>query len=187
MPTNALFPNSRDPGATVWDDVTQAAFGRRLYSTSGGVGYDYTENAIEFDSGGSISNLNDRISWSIQFPHAARLDSMMMPHIHFEQTSTNVIEFTHQYRIQSNGTAKTTAWTTATSDTATDAVFTYPGSGTFNQIIRFPSIDMTGKNISATIDFRLARTDATGGVILVKFIDSHVEFDSGGSREEFVK
>ena len=41
-----------------YDDATNGIVGNSLYSTSGGVDYDFNEAAIEFDSGGSISNIN---------------------------------------------------------------------------------------------------------------------------------
>ena len=44
-------------------------FGRRLYSTSGGVDYDYDNNAIVFATGGSISDANDRVGGNFELNH----------------------------------------------------------------------------------------------------------------------
>lgn len=100
---NSLYPNPRDPIQTVWDDLVNSLVGKRLFSTSGVVSYDYENNAIEFSDGGDISNINDCIIWNMQFPHGAKLESVIKPHFHVEQTSGDDQEFTLWYRIQKNG------------------------------------------------------------------------------------
>ena len=77
-------------------------------------------------------------------------------------------------------------WVTATANLVADSVYPYV-SGTLDQITRITGIDMTGSGISATVQFRLARTDSTSGDILAVFVDAHVERDTVGSRTEFVK
>lgn len=172
--------------ATVWDDIVRSLAGRQLQSVAGAVDYDWDENAISFDSGGNIAIANDRLVFGIEYKHALKANGMLNLHIHWEQVSSNDINFTTQYRIQSNGSAKTTAWTTVVRSVLTNSVFTYT-AGTLNQITKLAEIDMTGAGISATVDFRLARTDATVGAILGKYIDVHGEFDMLGSRMEFTK
>jgi hypothetical protein len=46
---------------------------------------------------------------------------------------------------------------------------------------------MTGASLSATVEFRLARTDNTTQDIEATFVDAHVAADTAGSRQEFVK
>ena len=46
---------------------------------------------------------------------------------------------------------------------------------------------MTDAGISATVQFRLARTDAVAGDIEATFVDAHIERDMIGSRTEFTK
>lgn len=184
--SNPLYPNSRQADHTVWDDVSASLTGLRLLSTSGAVDFDWDENAVIFQSG-SISSQNDRVIWSRQFPHAAKVDSSIKLHMHVEQDRTDAVVFTVQWRIQKNNAPKTTAWQTATANLSTEGIYVYPGSGTFNQVLPLADIDMTDAGISATIDFRLARTDSLGGNVAVKFVDFHVEYDSAGSRLEFVK
>ena len=184
--TNSLYPNRRDPNATVWDDIQSSLLGRRLYSTVGIVDYDYTENAIVFGDGGDITDLNDRIGWNVQFPHAAKLGTSIYPHLHFWQDRSDNVEFTLRYRVQSNNSAKVTSWTVLTADFNNNLAFSY-SSGTLNQIISFGAISMSGATISSTIQFQLTRTDNLGGTVSVTFADIHVEMDSFGSRQEFIK
>lgn len=177
----------RKGDATVWDDIVNSLIGSRLFSTAGKVDYDYSENAVNFQSGGSIAVANDRVIFNLQYPHAALSTGKMKLHAHWEQVNTNKIEFTVQYRIQKNNAVKTTDWTTVTSDSDDDSVYTYPGSGTFNQIIELAEIDMTDEGLSATVQFRVVRTDSTNGDIFVTFIDAHIESDMLGSRSEYIK
>jgi len=172
--------------ATTWDDLVGSLVASRLNSTSGKLNYNYAENSITMQSGGSISNESDRLIFNFQQPHAIMLDSEMRLHIHWEQPNSNKIEFTTQYRIQSNNAAKTTAWTTVNRDSDVDSAFPYV-SGTLNQITKLAEIDLTGTSISSTIQFRLSRVDTTGGDIEAIFVDAHVESDTNGSREEYIK
>jgi len=172
--------------ATVWDDVQSSLFGRRLNSQAGKVDYNYTENTITFESGGAIGTINDRVNWNIQMYHSAIADGSLHPHVHFEQVSSNKIEFRIAYRIQNNGAAKTASWTEIACNTDDDAVFSY-SSGTLNQIVAFPAIDLTGVGVSGIIEFRMVRDDSTAGDIEVTFVDCHYEKDTVGSRTEFAK
>jgi hypothetical protein len=176
--------------ATVWDDLSASLIGRRLFATAGTVDYDYDENAVTFDEEGDITDANDRVGFSRQYPHKAiyGTGAVLKPHLHFEQDRTDNVTFTLRYRIQSNNTTKTTSWTTITADYSSDLIFTYPGSGTFNNILAFPGIDMSSASISATIDLQFTRTDSLGGdLVYGKFFDLHCPFDTAGSREEYVK
>ena len=172
--------------STTWDDIVGSLVNRRLTSTSGRLDYDYDENTIKMQNNGSVSSANDRLMFSFQYPHASKSDGDMRLHIHWEQTDTVTKEFTVQYRIQKNNATKTTVWTTVVVDSNDNNVFTYT-SGTLNQITELTDIDMTGGGISATVQFRLARTDGSSGDIYATFVDAHVERDTIGSREPYVK
>lgn len=170
-----------------WDDLANSLIGRRLYSNAGTVDYDYENNAIVFSQNGDITNVNDCVIWNLQKPHAAKDDSTLNMHMHYEQDSATDLEFTLRYRIQDNNSAKTTAWAEAVISTNTNNVFTYV-SGTLNQICKFAEVDWSASNISATVQFRLTRTDSAGGTVLVTFVDGHYATDQErGSREEYVK
>ena len=172
--------------ATCWDDLVGSLAARKLENTTGKIDYDWDENALKFQSGGSISTRVDRLIFNYQKPHGAKESSELRLHIHFEQTSTNKIVFTTQYRIQENLGTKTTAWTTVTANSDDDCVGTYT-SGTINQIMKLVAVDWSAVGISSTVEFRLARTDSTTGDILGTFVDAHVEYDCDGSKQEYVK
>jgi len=180
----------REGNATVWDDIVGSLIGKRLSSVVGKVEYNYAENAITFKSGGSISTANDIVNFNLQYPHAAKVTGSMNLHIHWEQSDTYLnmpIQFTVKYRVQSNGAAKTTSWTTVVVEAnPTNNAMTYV-SGTFNQITKLINVDMTGMGISSTAQFQLARTDSETGDIIGTFVDAHVEMDTDGSRSEFSK
>lgn len=170
-----------------WDDLTNSLIASRLDSVVGGLQYNYDNNSITMNSAGDISNAQDRLVFNMQKPHAMSDFETMNLHIHWEQVNTNQVEFTVQYRVQSNNSAKTTVWTTATANSTDDSAFTYPGSGTFNQITRLVNIDLSSYSISSTVQVRLARTDSTTGDIEAVFVDAHVPYDQLGSRQEYVK
>jgi hypothetical protein len=170
----------------VWDDLVNSLIGRRLSSVAGRIDYNYDNNSITMQNNGDIDTANDRLILNLQYPHAAVADGVMNLHVHWEQVSSNDIEFTTQYRIQSNGSAKETAWTTVISSSVSNSVFPYV-SGTINQITKLATVDLTGAGISATVQFRVARTDSTTGDIEAVFVDAHVKRDMVGSRSEYVK
>ena len=175
----------------MYDDIPGQLIGLRLFSSPGTVDFEWDENGIIFEPNGSISSQNDRILINIQYPHQAKMNGKLYPHIHWEQVSSNDVIFTMQYRIQSNGVSKETTWTTMTASAVNDSIFTYT-SGTLNQITKFKNgsdyfIDMSGKSISSTLQFRLTRTDATAGNVIGTFFDLHYEIDSYGSRLEYIK
>jgi len=172
--------------ATVWDDIVGSLIGKTLSSTAGKVDYNWAENSITFASGGDIDVANDVINFNVQIPHASKVDSAIDLHMHWEQVDSTAREFTIRHRVQNNGSAKTTDWTENIVSTQADDKFTYT-SGTLNQISDLVQISMTGIGISAVVQFQIARTDAVAGDIEVTFVDMHVEKDTLGSREEYVK
>lgn len=175
--------------ATTWDDVVGSLIGRRLSSVVGRVDYNWTENSITFSDGGTVTNDNDVVNINQQYPHSARLGTgaTIDPHIHWWQPDDTAYEFTLQYRIQNNNELKVETWVTITATAGVDDIYTYPGSGIFNNILAFPSIDISEITISSTIQFRLARTDNLGGTADVTFFDFHAETNTIGSREKYSK
>ena len=172
--------------ATVWDDIVGSLIGKSLSSTAGQVDYNWDENAIAFGPNGDIDTAADLINFSVQIPHSAIVDGTIDLHVHWEQTDSTARQFTVRHRVQNNGSAKTTTWTENIVSSQTDDKFTYT-SGTLNQISDLVSIDMTGIGISSVVQFKIARTDAVAGDINVTFVDVHVEKDTLGSRQEYVK
>ena len=172
--------------ATCFDDLVSSLVARRLESTAGALQYNYDNSSITMQRNGNITNTSDRLIFNKQIPHAFKAGSLMGLHIHWEQTDATTREFTVQWRIQENREAKTEAWQTSIIDTNTNNVFPYT-SGTINQITTLVDIDLTGLNISDTVQFRLARTDAVNVDLEAVFVDAHIERDGLGSDEPFTK
>lgn len=169
-----------------WDDIVNSLVASRLTSTSGKLNYNFDENTVTMQSGGVITNINDRLLFNQQYPHAAVVDGEMRLHIHWWQVDSTPREFTVEYRIQINSEAKNEEWIQVVVDSNINNKFEYV-SGDLNQITELIAVDMTGVGISATVQFRLARTDAVIGDIEASFIDSHVRKDMIGSRQEYVR
>ena len=125
-----------------------------------------------------------------QLPHAWLEGSAIEPHVHWIQPAPGDVVWRLEYRVMpAVGGAFPDAWTTVTSSTGVSA---YPGSGSWVQITRFPSIDMSGFGISAMVLFRLARLGADSADTLASAVDLlefdiHYQLDAPGSQQEFVK
>lgn len=172
--------------ATVWCDLVGSLVASRLESVVGALSYNYDNNSITMDSGGNIGTSIDRLIFNFQYPHGAVTNGEMRLHIHWEQVDAVDREFTVQYRIQKNGQTKEETWTTVVVQSGVNNKFAYT-SGTLGQITELVHVDMTGAGLSPTVQFRLARTDAVAGSIEATFVDAHVEEDTMGSRQEYVK
>ena len=172
--------------ATGWEDIVGSLIGKTLASSSGQVDYNWEENTITFQPNGVITNTDDRLMFNLQYPHSALENGNMNLHIHWEQTDAVNKEFTIEYRIQRNGQLKNPTWTQVIVNTVDGNKYPYT-SGTLNQITELANISMVGAGISATVEFRLARTDSNVGNIEATFVDAHYLMDTDGSREEWVK
>lgn len=170
---------------TVWDDMQNSLIGRRLASTAGKVDYNYSEVAIDFSAGGVITNINDCVVFPLQMSHSKKLGTDIKLHLHFEQTDLLTRTFDLAYRIQKQGAAKTTAWTTISLNT-TEGAFQYV-SGTLNQIAGFPSIPVNDTGVSDIVQCKMTRTDSQTGIVSITFADAHFERDSFGSAGEYSK
>jgi len=175
--------------ATVFDDVYGQLTGESLFSPAGKADYDHNEACVVYQPLGDITVDGDCVVISLPIPHSAKADAPFHLHMHYEQPDASVRTFSHKYRVQKNGQAKTVTWSSAVTVNSTDALATiYPYvSGTLNQIINLGSISLTSAGLSATVQIRLTRTDATAGNINVSAIDGHVEKDSSGSNSEYTK
>jgi hypothetical protein len=176
--------------ATVFDDLT----GDITRTQTGGtrVSILNAENAIVFTDSAITT---DYAIFSYQMSHKWKAGSVIFPHIHYEQTTANVPNWLIQYRWQRQGTTKTTSWSNYKTNTS---AFTYT-SGTLNQIGYGAGITPpTGYSMSDIVQIRLIRdtnnstgvfagADPVTGSVSVTAADIHLEYDSLGSRTEYVK
>ena len=179
-----------------WKDMIMDLFGKRLFEIAGKVDYNYDENVIIFQASGDITNANDRVGGNQEINHEMKVGDNITfkPHLHWWQqvTSNTVVAhtWTCRYRLQRNGAAKTTSWTTITANSGAggDDIydFTAQADGLYNQLTRFDDITVTC-GVSDTLQFQITRSDANAGDIAVYFFDLHGQVDSDGSDSEISK
>lgn len=122
-----------------------------------------------------------------QMLHQKKLDTPLKLHVHFIQDSALIPVFVAEYRLYNNGVVVPGFTTIDTS--LSSPVFTYPGSGSILQILKFPDIPAPiNEGSSANLDLIFYRNDnIVTGDVLVKYVDYHFQVDASGSRQEFVK
>ena len=177
--------------ATTWDDIIGNLVASRLESTVWKLQYNYEENTITMESGGNPAVISDRLIFNFQHPHrAVQSDWSVIAeqhmHIHWKQDNANVITWQLDYRTQKNGEAWDPTWTALTSSSDTDSAFPYV-SWSINQITNLGIIQIPWNSLSATVQYRLTRTDVTGLDVEAIFVDAHVKFDTMWSRQQFIK
>ena len=190
--------------STVFKDMIGDLFGKRLASVAGGVNYDYINNCLDFASGGSIADPNDRVQANIEINHEMLVGSGVefFPHDHWFQEVVSHLpdvldsvayELTIRWRLVRNGYGvdlTTPVWNTVTITNGSDNVFdasNAEGKEYMGQITRSSSSITVDCGISDTIQIQMARTDALGGTLKVFFFDIHGAVDSDGSDDEIYK
>jgi hypothetical protein len=177
--------------ATTFDDITFDAM--NIKATGPGISVNTTELTVDFTS---TADDADFLYVNVQLPHARKLTSKIYPHIHWNQAQNAVPNFAIEYRWQVNLEDKTTAWTPLKMNTPVDAYV----SGTKNQICGTVAgiTPPAGDKISDVIQFKIYRdtqndlglsytADLYTGTVSVMQFDCHIEKDSNGSREEYVR
>jgi len=177
--------------ATTFNDLQGSVLS--LKQLGSGVSTNSTENTAEFTT---EANLSDYLYDNYQLNHAWLLGSDLNLHIHWEQTSADTPNMLARYRWQKQGDAKTSTWTDHVIGTN---AFTYPGSGTINQISHGDLITPpTGYGLSDVVQIRVLRdnsnasglfagADSYAGAWSISFIDIHIQTDALGSNTEFSK
>ena len=176
--------------ATVWLDVLGDV--TKLKVQGAGINEVPAEAAVEFLTS---SNLSDYIYTNFQLNHNRKLGADVHPHIHWWQTENATPNWLIQYRWVLNGQAKVTAWTDYP---LTTNAYTYV-SGTLNQITYNGGITPpAGDNVSTILQVRILRdnsnasgefagADTYSTAASITSVDIHIEVDSIGSNEEYVK
>lgn len=121
----------------------------------------------------------------VQLPHSYKVGSDIYPHVHWRQAAAQNVTFKMDYKWFNIGDAVPAGFTTITLATP---VVTY-SSGSIHQISKSTAaISGTGKGISSILLCKLYRDDNvyTGDALTFQ-MDFHVEKDTLGSADEFVK
>jgi hypothetical protein len=130
--------------------------------------------------------INDKLIFSIQFPHGLKQDSIVTidPHVHWfsSTTSANVVRWELSYQWLNNGEV-----------IGADTIITADGTPAANklQITSFTDQNKTGALISSLLMGTISRitngaTEYAGNVFL-QFLDFHHKNDSFGSDAELSK
>lgn len=176
--------------ATVHDDMLAAITAVAVQGT--GVTQNSTEQTIDFATN---ANLADYAWTSYQLSHRWMLNSVIKPHIHWEQANNNLPNFLVQYRWQPVIGQKVTSWTDYACNTPAATYI----DGTLNNICHGAGITPpVGANISDILQIRVLRdnantsgvfvgADSYAGTVRVTSMDVHIQIDTIGSRNEFTK
>jgi len=180
-------------GTVVYRDELQDLTIETKNNPSSNITDDITEGTVSWSDS---ADLNDYAFMNIQINHDWKIGTTVYPHIHWFQNQNNSVNWLVQYRWQVNEAAKTTAWT----DLAMDSLaFTY-SSGALNQISHTAAglTPPVGAGLSDILQCRLIRdtnndsgefsgTDAYTGDADAMNFDIHVQINTLGSRQEFIK
>lgn len=170
---------------TYWDDVSVSL------SSSGKPGgkpptFSETDYAWNFED--QALALNEQYLFGgFEMPHGWKIGTSISCHIHAHPLTTSVGDYNFEL---SYSTININA--VETSPIATTLIQTTEGISGKVYLTQFPDINMVGKTLSNTTEFRLKRLSSstsdtfTGGVAVDSF-GCHFEADSLGSKEKLVK
>jgi len=181
-----------------WDDLSGPLFGARLDTSSGRLDYDPYNGGVNFNANARYPN--EPVVIPIQLKHALKYGTgaVLRPHFHWLQQQSAIPNFMIAWKKTNYGDVTTfeTDFTNYSIAKYTTNAFTYT-SGTLAQITKFPEIDISDMEISSSIDIVIFRdsadtsllfgaSDPVGSGVVVKYNDSHAQFNKPGSKEEFV-
>lgn len=187
----ASYAKDLSGNPSIFDDAIGDGVSLRIQGP--GVSANVTESTVDYLT---TADLSDYIYTNVQLSHRWKLGSVLRPHIHYPQIIATIPNWLIQYRWQLLGGVKATAWTSLK---CTAPAFTYT-AGALNQIVHTVAgiTPPVGAGISDVVQFRIIRDNANGSgvfagadpvnaVVSLSSFDVHMEFDSLGSRQEYVK
>ena len=176
--------------ATTYRDELNDLTARNFESPASAIVRNNAESSLTFKT---TARLVDYATMNVQINHDWLMGSTVHPHLHWWALSANTPNWIIEYRWQMNEQAKTTAWTRAKwSSNAFPA-------GIKNQITTFPAITPPiGYRISDILQIRLIRdyinqstlfagNDPQTTDVDATSFDVHIQCDTLGSREEYIK
>ena len=165
---------------TTWEDMSfPLAIGK---PTAGGKpDFDYTNVGYLFPQ----NDKTEIILIRIQLKHAWKEGTTIFPHVHWRQKANQTPVFKMDYKWYNVGESEPATWSTYTMNQLS---IPYT-SGTIGQISKgILGLDGTGKTVSSMLLVKLYRDDNVyTGDVLVDDFDIHIEIDTFGSRQEYIK
>ena len=185
-------------GATTWDDLLFPLTGQKIDVASGRINYDYFNGTVNFNANARYPE--EPVGFAVQIKHKWKEGSVVRPHIHWlQQHATEIPNWLLGYKISKKNTARTieTDFSNHTFLLISEHRYTY-ASGVLNQISHFTPITLTGVEISDMVHFVLFRDTGNVSTLFagadpsalgehIDEFDVHIEIDSIGSNEEYVK
>lgn len=137
----------------------------------------------------------EAMSFNVQLPHSWKEGTTIYPHLHWapKNSATGNVEWNFEYTWANYDAATPQVFPAITTSSV---VATGPFTANAHAITPLTSsnngIDGTGKKISSILICRIWRDSGTSGDTYnydagVLFVDFHIQIDSWGSREEYVK
>lgn len=180
--------------ATCYRDELQSVTGAQIDSPAGDFERIVAEASVRAKT--SASYPTDYITGNWQLNHDWALGTSIYPHLHWWQTTANTPNWIFAYRWQKQGSVRTSAWSNV-AWTANGFTWT---AGTLNQITAFGAIaaPVGYGQVSDIIQFRLYRDytnvsglfgagDPVAANQDIINIDAHIQIDTLGSRQEYIK
>ncbi len=170
--------------ATVWDDLRFPATQIRQNPATLLPNFDETNIGYLFDAGST-----ETLLIIAQMPHAWKLGSSIVPHIHWMPTTTNTgsVLWRMEYKWTNIFDTELASWSSPP-----DVLTPADGIAFKHQLSSFGNISGTGKVLSSLLYIRISRiggegTDTYTGDALLKEFDIHYEMDTLGSKQEYIK
>lgn len=168
--------------ATFFDDMTVPLLTSRIGATA--PSFDESEKSLKFTN----ANPEEYTFFSMQLPHGYKEGSDIGCHLHIRPDGTAKLNTTFEL----NYTWFNINEVSPASSLITKSVNFTSGVAYNNTILDFGQINGTGKRISSSFLAKVTRksqaaSDTYAGAVFVDFADCHVERDSLGSNEEYIK
>lgn len=174
--------------ATVYDDLLRDATSARqgVVAPTVGTGFRGDANHIYTTF---VHTQADEVQFELQLPHRGKAGSVLYPHVHFMPTTTGTgtVRFVLEY-YAANVNAQF-----ASSPATYEMTKTWATNQQWYHLLAPGAVGMTlaGWDLSNVWHCRLYRDNTVGGnyaaAVGFLYFDVHVEIDSLGSDEEFIK
>lgn len=137
----------------------------------------------------SFSNTSDNVMQIVvQLPHRWLEHSVIRPHLHLKTKGTSSakkVTWEMKWRRAQAASGTYSDWTTST------VVYDVPEAAGVSCLCPLGDIDMSGYKVSSMMDFQITRktgggTDLAAAIVWKQF-DIHIQIDSSGSSQEYIK
>ena len=179
-------------GATrdgVWDDLRSPATAINPPGAASDPDVEATTGLLLFRAGGT-----ELIYVFQQMPHSWKEGSPIVPHVHWQKTTSAVgnVLWRMRYKMAPLAEVMDANWSVAVDVTTTVPGIPDTDTADYHMISSFGELDMTGKQISDCILYEISRiggdvSDTYGADARLLEFDAHYQIDAAGSIHQFIK